>query len=126
VVKNGVRTLSVKAKLMKASAGRTHLVVTLTPAAEGAATYVVRTAGTGQGEQVGATLESTAVDATEASTLDCAIKAAVSSGRRGQVSVRIPQACFGADAGTLVAAVTTETPAGEVADESPVLRVERG
>ena len=139
VVKNGDRTLMVQAKLARATVGRTHLVVTLTPAAEGAATYVVRTVETGR--RVGATLESSAPGATEATVQDCSgIKAAVSSGRRGQVHVRVPQACFGDDAGTLVAEVATqtttqvetETPAEEesgvedTADDTAPVEVEQG
>ncbi len=59
--------------------------------------------------------------------MDCpGIKAAVSSGRNGQVVIRIPQSCFGADAGTLVAEVTTETAAGDVADTAATLRVKQG
>ena len=131
VVRNGDHALSVQTKLAKATATRTHLVITLTPAAEGAATYVVRTVELAH--RVGATLESTAADATEAAPLDCpGIKATVSRGRRGQVLVRVPQACFGADAGTLVAQVATQTgtqvEAGtdETTDESAALRVKRG
>jgi hypothetical protein len=139
VVKNGEKTLMVQAKLLRASVGRTHVVVTLSPAAEGAATYVVRTVEVGH--RVGATLESTAVGATEATPLDCAgAKAAVSQGRRGQVHVRVPQSCFGEDAGTLVAEVATqttaqaetETPAEEesgvedTADETAPVEVEQG
>ena len=134
VVKNGEKTLTVRAKLAKASAGRSHLVVTLAPTVEGGATYVARTVQAAQGKKVGATLESTVavvdpiVDplapTVAASLVDCAgIKASVSSGRRGQVSVRIPQACFGADAGTLVATVATETAAGAPADEVESLLV---
>ncbi len=127
VVKNKQKSLAIRVKLMKASAGRSHIVATLTPATEGAATYVARTVETGQGGRVAATLESTAPDATEATLLDCAgIKAAVSSGRRGQVLIRIPQSCFGADAGTLTVEVATETAGGDVADEAPTLRVRRG
>lgn len=139
VVKNGEKTLMVQAKMARASAARTHLVVTLTPAAEGAATYVVRTVEVGH--RVGATLESTAVGATEATPLECAgIKAAVSKGKRGQVHVRVPQACFGADAGTLVAEVASQTPTQVVteteeeaetgvedtADETAPIEVEQG
>lgn len=140
VVRNDAKTLTVHTKLARASSARTHLVITLTPAAEGAATYVVRTGETAG--RVGATLESTAVGATEATALECAVKAAVSKGRRGQVHVRVPQACFGADAGTLVASVATQTteqagtdveqppaaevPTEEVADEAAPLRVQQG
>ena len=145
VVKNGEKTLTVRAKLAKASAGRSHLVVTLAPTVEGGATYVARTVQAAQGKKVGATLESSAaildpvVDPTDDPMVDpiaptvapalveCAgIKASVSSGRRGQVSVRIPQACFGADAGTLVATVATETAAGDPADEVESLLVKQG
>ena len=145
VVKNGEKTLTVRAKLAKASAGRSHLVVTLAPTVEGGATYVARTVQAAQGKKVGATLESSAaildpvVDPTDDPMVDpiaptvapalveCAgIKASVSSGRRGQVSVRIPQACFGADAGTLVATVATETAAGAPADEVESLLVKQG
>jgi hypothetical protein len=149
VVKNGEKTLTVRAKLAKASAGRSHLVVTLAPTVEGGATYVARTVQAAQGKKVGATLESSAaiVDPVVDPILDpvddpavdplaptvapalveCAgIKASVSSGRRGQVSVRIPQACFGADAGTLVATVATETAAGAPADEVESLLVKQG
>jgi hypothetical protein len=145
VVKNGEKTLTVRAKLAKASAGRSHLVVTLAPTVEGGATYVARTVQAAHGKKVGATLESSAaiVDPVEDPAVDplvdplaptvapalveCAgIKASVSSGRRGQVSVRIPQACFGADAGTLVATVATETAAGAPADEVESLLVKQG
>jgi hypothetical protein len=149
VVKNGEKTLTVRAKLAKASAGRSHLVVTLAPTVEGGATYVARTVQAAHGKKVGATLESSAaivdpiVDPINEPAVDpavdplaptvapalveCAgIKASVSSGRRGQVSVRIPQACFGADAGTLVATVATETAAGAPADEVESLLVKQG
>jgi hypothetical protein len=145
VVKNGEKTLTVRAKLAKASAGRSHLVVTLAPTVEGGATYVARTVQAAHGKKVGATLESSAaiVDPIDDPAVDplvdplaptvapalveCAgIKASVSSGRRGQVSVRIPQACFGADAGTLVATVATETAAGAPADEVESLLVKQG
>ena len=149
VVKNGEKTLTVRAKLAKASAGRSHLVVTLAPTVEGGATYVARTVQAAHGKKVGATLESSAaildpiddpiVDPIVDPVVDplaptvapglveCAgIKASVSSGRRGQVSVRIPQACFGADAGTLVATVATETAAGAPADEVESLLVKQG
>lgn len=139
VVKNGEKTLTVRAKLAKASAGRSHVVVTLAPTVEGGATYVARTVQAAHGKKVGATLESSAaivdpiVDplaptvAPTSALVECAgIKASVSSGRRGQVSVRIPQACFGADAGTLLATVATETAAGAPADEVESLRVKQG
>jgi hypothetical protein len=145
VVKNGEKTLTVRAKLAKASAGRSHLVVTLAPTVEGGATYVARSVQAAHGKKVGATLESSAaildpvVDPAVDPLVDplapivapalveCAgIKASVSSGRRGQVSVRIPQACFGADAGTLVATVATETAAGAPADEVESLLVKQG
>jgi len=143
VVKNGEKTLTVRAKLAKASAGRSHVVVTLAPTVEGGATYVARTVQAAHGKKVGATLESSAaildpiddpIDDPLAPTVapapalvECAgIKASVSSGRRGQVSVRIPQACFGADAGTLLATVATETAAGAPADEVEPLLVEQG
>jgi hypothetical protein len=149
VVKNGEKTLTVRAKLAKASAGRSHLVVTLAPTVEGGATYVARTVQAAHGKKVGATLESSAaiLDPIDDPVVDpavdplvdplaptvapalveCAgIKASVSSGRRGQVSVRIPQACFGADAGTLVATVATETAAGAPPDEVESLLVKQG
>lgn len=142
VVKNGERTLTVRAKLAKASAGRSHLVVTLAPTVEGGATYVARTVQAAHGKKVGATLESAAATpdplapadplaptetAPAPALVECAgIKASVSSGLRGQVSVRIPQACFGADAGTLVATVATETVAGAPADEVESLQVKQG
>jgi hypothetical protein len=145
VVKNGEKTLTVRAKLAKASAGRSHLVVTLAPTVEGGATYVARSVQAAHGKKVGATLESSAaiLDPIDDPAVDplvdplaptvapalveCAgIKASVSSGRRGQVSVRIPQACFGADAGTLVATVATETAAGAPADEVESLLVKQG
>ena len=141
VVKNSEKTLTVRAKLAKASAGRSHVVVTLAPTVEGGATYVARTVQAAHGKKVGATLESSAaivapiddpiVDplapTVAPALVECAgIKASVSSGRRGQVSVRIPQACFGADAGTLVATVATETAAGDPADEVESLLVKQG
>jgi len=126
-VKNTDTTLTIRVKLSKATAGRTHVVATLTPAAEGAATYVARTVETGPGKKVGATLETTAPDATAATPVDCpGIKAAVSAGRRGMVQLRIPQSCFGADAGTLVAEVATATAAGDVADVTTPVEVEQG
>lgn len=126
-VKNSDTTLTIRAKLSKATAGRTHVVATLTPAAEGAATYVARTVVTGPGQKVGATLESTAPDATEATPVDCpGIKAAVSAGRQGMVQIRVPQSCFGADAGTLTAEVATATASGDVADTTTPVEVEQG
>lgn len=127
-VKNTEKKLTVHTKLQKASAGRSHVVATLTPATEGAATYVVRTVDTGPGKKVGATLETTAADATEPTAVDCpGIKASVSSGRSGQVVVSVPQACFGDDAGTFTVDVMTETAAGDVADEVPTtLKVKQG
>jgi hypothetical protein len=50
VVKNGERTLTVRAKLAKASAGRSHVVVTLAPTAEGRA--VARLTDLGHGQQL--------------------------------------------------------------------------
>jgi cytoskeletal protein RodZ len=127
-VKNTEKKLIVHTKLRKASAGRSHVVATLTPATEGAAPYVARTVETGPGKKVGATLETTAADATEPTAVDCAgIKASVSSGRSGQVVIRIPQACFGDDAGTFTVEVVTETASGDVADEVPTtLKVKQG
>jgi len=135
-VRNAGKALMIQTKLAKASAGRTHLVATLTPATEGAATYVVRTVETGHGHRAGATLESVAAAPTTdpadpttdpttdpaapvATAVDChGIHAAVSAGRNGHVTVRVPQACFGADAGTFTVAVETVTPAGEVVDQT--------
>jgi hypothetical protein len=126
-VKNSAKTLTIRTKLHKASAGRTHVVATLTPAAEGAAAYVARTVDTGRGAKVGAVLETTAADATEPAAVDCAgLKASVSSGRAGQVVIRVPQSCFGDAAGTVTVAVATATADGDVADEAPELRVKRG
>ncbi len=139
VVKNGEKTLMVRTKLAKAAPGRTHLVLTLTPSAEGAATYVLRTVENGR--KAGVTLESTSPDATEATVLECrGAKATLSRGRRGQVLVRVPQACFGADAGTLLVQVATQTSAQvgteteaevesgveDTADEVAPLRVRQG
>lgn len=130
-VRNAGKSLMIQTKLAKASAGRTHVVATLTPAAadgtavEGAAVYVVRTVETGHGHRVGATLETDAADATDPTTtvatpVGChGLHAAVSAGRHGMVTLRVPQACFGADAGALTVAVTTVTPAGAVVDETP-------
>ncbi|MFC4785787.1 hypothetical protein ACT8ZV_15010 [Nocardioides sp. MAHUQ-72] len=126
-VKNTERTLTIHTKLQKASAGRSHVVATLTPAAEGAAPFVARTVETGPGKKVGATLETTALDATEPTAVDCpGIKASVSSGRSGQVVIRVPQSCFGDAAGTLTVEVVTETAGGDVADEAPTLKVKQG
>ncbi|GCD90102.1 hypothetical protein [Nocardioides sp. LS1] len=127
-VTNGDKTFTVRVKLHKASAERTHVVATLAPATEGAPTYVVRTVETGQGKKVGATLETTAAGATEATAVDCAgIKAAVSSGRNGQVHVRVPQSCFGDDAGDFTVDVVTVTGAGDVSDETDdPIEVEQG
>ena len=138
-VKNTGKALTVKVKLAKASAGRTHVVATLTPvvaatpAPEGTdgtgttepaatATYVARTItkgnAKGKGKKVGATLETTAAGATEATAADCpGIKAAVSAGRNGQVLIRIPQSCFGDDAGDFTVDVATENADAEVLDE---------
>ena len=142
-VRNSEKTLAIHVKLHKASSGRSHVVATLTPTAAGAATYVARTVVTGK--KVGATLETSAPAATDpadttdttdttdgtettaATPVDCkGIRASVSSGRNGQVVIRIPQSCFGADAGTLVAEVATATAAGDVADEAATLRVKQG
>ena len=129
-VRNAGKALMIQTKLVKATTGRTHVVATLTPASAdgtpvaGAATYVVRTVETGHGHRVGATLETDAADATDptatvATLLDCqGIHAAVSAGRHGMVTLRVPQACFGADAGTLTVDVTTVTAAGEVLDRT--------
>ena len=123
-VRNAGKAMVIQTRLKKASAGRTHVVATLTPATGGAATYVARTVESGHGHRVGATLETSAPDATDPTTtvatpVDCKrLHAAVSSGRHGMVSIRIPQACFGDDAGTFTVAVTTVSPAGDVVDES--------
>ncbi|NYD43881.1 hypothetical protein [Nocardioides panaciterrulae] len=123
-VRNTGKALTIQTKLKKASAGRTHVVATLTSATEGAATYVARTVESGHGHRVGATLETSAPDATDPTTtvatpVDCQrLHAAVSSGRNGMVTIRIPQSCFGADAGTFTVAVTTVTPAGAVVDQT--------
>jgi len=103
-------------------------VATLTPAAEGGATYVVRTVEAGHGKKVGATLEATPAGGTEAAAVDCpGIKAAVSSGKNGQVHVRVPQSCFGDDAGDFTVDVVTVTGADEVADELDApIEVEQG
>lgn len=127
-VKNSTKTLSVHVKLMKAKAGRSHVVATLVPATEGGSTYVVRTVQVGHGKKVTATLESTAPDASESTLVECkGIKAAVSSGRRGQVILRVPQTCFGDDSGAFSVEVVTENQAGNVADElADPLEVEQG
>ena len=57
-VRNSEKTLAIHVKLHRATSGRSHVVATLTPAAEGAATYVARTVVTGK--KVGATLETSA------------------------------------------------------------------
>lgn len=126
-VTNGDKALAIRVKLAKATAGRTHLVATLTSPAEGGATYVARTVvlpaggnGHSQAVRIGATLETMAAGATEATPVECnGIKATLSSGRKGQSSIRIPQVCFGDDAGTLVVDVATATASGGVADEVP-------
>jgi hypothetical protein len=128
-VRNAGKALMIQTKLAKATAGRTHVVATLTPAAtdgtpvEGAATYVARTVE--NGHKVGATLETATVDATDptaapvATLLDChGMHAAVSSGRNGMVTIRIPQACFGTDAGTFTVSVETVKATGEVVDQT--------
>lgn len=130
-VKNGDAVLAVKAKLAKATAGRTHLVATLTSPTEGGATYVARTVVLpkgGHGKKIGATLEALAADATEALAVECAgIKATLSSGKKGQSSIRIPQSCLGDDAGTLLVDVATENAAEDVVDEiARTLRVRKG
>lgn len=123
-VRNAGKSMMIQTKLAKASAGRTHLVATLTPDTAGAATYVARTVETGHGHRAGATLETAAPDTTDPTTtvatpVDCkGIHAAVSAGRHGTVTIRIPQACFGADAGTFTVAVVTETAGGAVADQT--------
>ena len=126
-VTNGDKLLSIRVKLAKAVAGRTHLVATLTSSNEGGATYVARTVvlpaggnGNSHAVRIGATLETTAADATEATPVECdRIKATLSSGRNGHSSIRIPQSCFGDDAGTMTVDVATATPSGDVADEVP-------
>ncbi|MGZ6745941.1 MAG: hypothetical protein ACXVD0_08530 [Nocardioides sp.] len=119
-VTNSTKTLTVMVKVKRATAGRSHVVATITPAAEGASTYVARTVDTGQGHRVGGTLEATAPGATDATPVDCpGLKAAVSSGRNGMVHLRIPQSCFGADAGDATVAVVTETGSGDTADSLP-------
>jgi hypothetical protein len=132
-VDNGDDVLSIKVKLAKAKAGRTDLVATLTTPTEGGTTYVARTVvlpakGNSHAKKIGATLETVAGEGTEPTPVECdGIKATLSSGRQGQSSIRIPQACFGDDAGTLLVDVATATPAGEIADEVPVtLRVKQG
>jgi hypothetical protein len=128
-VTNGDEVLSIRAKLAKAAAGRTHLVATMTSAGEGGATYVARTVvlppkGNSHAQRIGATLETA-----DGALVECeGIKATLSSGRRGQSSIRVPQACFGADAGTMLVEVATAAPSGdEIADEVPTtLRVRRG
>lgn len=139
-VNNGDRTLSIKVKLAKATVSRTHLIATMTSAAEGGPTYIARTVvvapnshanpqASAHAQRTGATLERLPDGATEPTTVECAgIKATLSSGRNGQSSIRIPQACFGEDAGTLLVDVATVTPAGdEVVDEVPsTLRVRQG
>ena len=134
-VTNGDHLLSIRVKLSKASAARTHLVATLTSPAEGGATYVARTVvlpaggnGHSHAQRIGATLETTAAGATEATPVECdGIKATLSSGLQGQSSIRIPQSCFGDDAGTMIVDVATATASGAVADEVPgALRVRQG
>lgn len=130
-IKNADEVLSIRVKLSKASAGRTHLVATLTPAIEGAPSYIVRTvveASQGKGKKVGATLEYLAPDGAEAEFVECdGLKASVSSGRKGQSGLRIPQSCLGEDAGTLVVDVVTVDNEGELADElAKPVRVKQG
>ena len=132
-VRNAGKAVMIQTKLAKATSGRTHVVATMVPATDGAATagaatYVARTVETGH--KVGVTLESSAAPAadptstdptsTVATLLDChGMHAAVSSGRNGMVTIRIPQSCLGADAGTLAVDVATVTSAGEVVDTLP-------
>jgi hypothetical protein len=132
-VDNDDDALSIKVKLAKAKAGRTDLVATLTTPTEGGTTYVARTVvlppkGNSHAKKIGATLETVAGEGAEPTPVECdGIKATLSSGRQGQSSIRIPQACLGDDAGTLLVDVVTATPAGEIADEVPVtLRVKQG
>lgn len=138
-VKNAGEHLSIRVKMAKASAGRTHLVATLTPAAapvaegepaaEPSGVYTVRSiAAEGKGRKSGATLEYQATGAAEASPVDCAgLKATISSGRRGNSRFRIPQLCLGDDAGTLVVDVMSVTPVGDVVDEiAQPLKVKKG
>jgi len=144
-VDNGEDVLSIRVKLAKAKAGRTHLVATLTSPTEGGATYVARTVVLPRGNgnapsnlpgnahsnagRIGATLELVGAEDTEPALVECdGIKATLSSGRKGQSSIRVPQVCFGDDAGTMLVEVATVTPSGdEIADEVPTtLRVKRG
>lgn len=128
---NNDKTFTIAVKLAKATATRTHIVATLLPAAEGAPTYVVRTLTTGnkqgKGQKVGATLEQIAAGSTDATAVDCpGIKAAVSKGKNGSAHVRVPQACFGDDAGTFTATVVTVDDTGDVADDTDPVEVEQG
>ena len=123
-VKNAGKALSIRVKTAKASVGRTHLVATLTPApaVEGEApigVYTVRSVAVeGKGKKIGATLEYQASDAAQATAVECnGLKATISSGKRGNSRFRIPQVCFGDDAGTMTVDVMTVTPDGAVADE---------
>ncbi|GAB2868220.1 hypothetical protein [Nocardioides pacificus] len=176
VVQNSVKHLTIKVKLSKPAAGRTHLVATLTPAGQpevpveepttevpdlevpdvevpveagAAATYVVRTvsapaktkgpgAGKGRGKgkakatrvargKTSGVLELVPADGSAPVAVTCQrLKVTLSSGRNGQALLRVPQACFGTDAGDWVVAVTTETAGGDVIDETRPLAVPQG
>ena len=127
-VHNKAKTLSIHVKLAKSKAGRVDVTGTITPDVEGAPTYQFATDSTAKGKAT-ATLSTTAADSTEATPVECkGLKAAVSSGRNGQVVVMVPQSCLGEEpAESVTVTVATVTPAGETADTVPgELVVERG
>ena len=127
-VENLAKTLNIHVKLAKAKAGRVDVTGTITPGIEGAPTYQFATDSTAKGKAT-VTLSQTTTDSTEATPVECdGLKAAVSSGRNGQVLVKVPQSCLGEEpADTVTVTVATVTPSGDTADTVPgSLRVQRG
>ncbi len=127
-INNAAGNLSVRVKMARASAGRTNLVVTLTPvpaqvegepAVEPRGVYTVSSvAAEGKGKKFGATLEFVATGSDVVEPVTCeGMKTTISAGKRGNSRFRIPQTCFGDDAGTMTVDVMTVTPEGDVADE---------
>ena len=128
-VKNAGAKLSIRVKMARASAGRTHLVATLTPVvpvvegeepAAASGVYTVRSVaaeGKAKSKKIGATLEYQAAGA-EPVLVHCdGLKATISAGKRGNSRFRIPQVCFGDDAGTMLVDVMSANVDGDVVDE---------
>ena len=129
-INNAAGNLSVRVKMARASAGRTNLVVTLTPvpaqvrvrvsrAVEPRGVYTVSSvAAEGKGKKFGATLEFVATGSDVVEPVTCeGMKTTISAGKRGNSRFRIPQTCLGDDAGTMKVDVMTVSPDGDVEDE---------